>query len=394
MDIQSAGAQTQKRDRRLLTGTAWVLRRCLALLCCCGLGFAQGESGELRYIGHVPKLGGGFEATAIFSNHAGINKEIVLSGFTAEGDEILPWVYLTIPASATVLVPVSDLFETGVSHFYISGSRQVSVSLRVSADSQGRGSDSLLHESTVRDKRFRILPSIEASRENYWEGIAVTGLVLPGSILEVNTEIRIALMGVDQGVLETHVFQMPTPGKSLLVFKTVFPQIVGMKRETYFYDISSASDVGVTVLKGNTGELDVSTAYPISPLPLDGVRIGAPDDMGFPAYQWRDAVVDGDVLTVKVLPEIDCFWRLSLYWDGEYLGIPALPELFLDLGFSQDSQGFCLNFPNPLSREFVLDRLVGDSGLNFDLIAASVIKLHLRDREGQIFKTLEWHFRE
>jgi len=352
-------------------------------------GWAQFNLNDARYIGHVPKQGAGFTGEVIFTNYASIPKTIFLLGVRNGSIQSAEVAEVEVEGSRVRSESITALFEAEISHFYIFGSRQVTVALNVRAADSTNGSATLLPETEHRGQRFMIFPSIDSGTIGAWEGLAMLNFNVIDFFGDPSVQVTIHLKTRDGDLLNARDYSLGPAEKEILVLGTDFPETATMSRETYYYEIESSGDIGVTFLKGNTRTADITTAYPIVPLQLDGVIVGlANAQQSFP-FQIQEAFLDGDVLNLKVLPDQNCSWELKIYRPDSdpIIGFdPPSTQIVFQPGIDRLIP-VCQGDAQPIEKEFDLSELRNVFGtLPFN----GSIELKILDYNGQPFTTLLW----
>lgn len=252
---------------------------------------------ETRYIGHVPRSDGDFQSKLIFSNLGPRIKVVALKGFFY--DSAFEDIEVVVEAGEYLEKELGELFvNPDVSHIYITGSKQISVSLRIGAKNNARGADALLHETNMEGDFFRIYPSTDPSDGDYWEGVAITN-----AQSSRDNAVKISLFASDNAEpLAEQNLDLTYSDKQLVNLLELIPDVDALSTRSYYFQITSTSNIAVTVLRGSTSRLDVSTAAPMV-RQLDKPTLTAfPEDSG--TFRW--ARFEENVLSTSYFMPTPC----------------------------------------------------------------------------------------
>ena len=348
---------------------------------------AQFSLNDARYIGHVPKLGAGFEGEVIFTNYASIPKTVYLLGIQNGSTELGDLVDIKVEGNRIRKIGLTEVFDNGVSHFYIFGSRQITVALKLQASAAGGGSQTLLPETEHRGKRFLVFPSIDTGSEGAWEGLAILNFNVIDLPQVPNTQVSLALKSTDGTVLDTQTYSLGPAEKTTMVLSKAFPETATMDRGDYYFEITGDNHIGVTYLKGNTQSNDITAAFPVVPLELDGVKVGLENAQNSQPFTMMSAFLDGDVLNLRILTEQSCPWELSIYRpDADPVITLQGAQIVLQPGLTTSSFA-CAGPPQTIDKEFDLSGLRNVFGA-FPFNGA--IELVIQDHQGGTYTTLLW----
>jgi len=344
------------------------------------LAVAQDVSG-FRYIAHLPREDGGFNAVLLLSNSAPSEKTVYLTGYTLTGERIQPIVRLDLAPGAIEERPVAQLLPNA-SHLTIAGSKRVLVSVRYDPSDGPTKLSPYLHESGQVANHHHIYPGTPQG-DAYWEGAAILNLTPKSSLATVEPNpVFIALKNLNDEPLASHILELNAFAKQLVLFGDLFPQAKELAPKSFYYEITSQAPLAVVSLMGNLESGDFAAAPPTAPPAVDEVTRGVPGPDFADDYSLISAVLESDVLTLRVSEDLSCRFQPTLYWDGNIKeSFPVQADIVF--GFA-GSLPVCLGVAAESEFEFDISSVV--DGYLADPAARLPMIINLIDTE---FNTLE-----
>lgn len=286
------------------------------------LSSAFSLAGETRYLGHVTNSTAGFKTRLLLSNFATTPKKIDLFAYKNLG-ELITTRTLTVDGKGYLNLDVAELFESSlVSYITLSGSRMITATLRMSADSANGGADALIQETSDLGRFFRIYPSRISRDTSSWEGLAITDFNFGQEYL---ANIRIALIAAENGeTLAEQEVQITGGEKKLVNLTKLFPQSSGLPDQGFYYEINSGPEVVVTAMSGNTSRLEANSVLSLYPREVEKPTVKT--EPLAEGGQLNAVSFDSRFLTLAITLTNPC-QQVTFQWDGKTDGETARFQL-------------------------------------------------------------------
>ena len=341
-----------------------------------------------RYITHITSPGGGFASAIILNNSGSTAKEVNLSPYDTQGRLLSQAITVTVKARTISEVAVSDTLPPDTSHFLISGSRRVLVSVRYDSTSGVRGLWTNLHESDLAETKYHIYPGTPPE-SRFWEGAAIVNLVPNPLGEEPPVDVAAPKVEIDlinresNNVIARHTFDLHSSAKALKVFGSIFPEARFLASNTFYYEIRSTVPLGVTALMGNLVTNDIASAHPAAPLSAEDVVNGDIRNLDHVDYKLFSAELDEDVISIRFAFDVSCRFTPTLFWSGDFMESQP-PQTQLKLALLGSSRT-CLGTEASLVKEFDLGSItrsyLGSNGKPMP------ITINLMDGNDNVFES-------
>ncbi|MCB1042732.1 MAG: hypothetical protein KDC35_07325 [Acidobacteria bacterium] len=273
------------------------------VLCCNTL--ASNVLGD-RVVPHLAAANGGFETFIYLTNTSRQPKTITLSPYSMDG--VLSMATTHELKSGEILRLQAAAVMPGASHFFVSGSNRVSVSVSFESASLD-GASAYLGEQPTDIRSYLVYPA-STHTNSVWEGYALV------NVSRFSANVVVSALDDSGKPMATQTFSLASGAKNIGLYADFF----GADLKAAAVRVECDHPIALMSLAGVTGEASLWNVVPVREPTFSLVEFSddTPDKLTADVFEIDRMVLDEELLRVQVTLPTSCAYETELIMSGGF----------------------------------------------------------------------------